>query len=71
MTNGLLDFNKSRIFPKMVGDDASFFMATSFTKKNKIMTAIAPGIRDKRKTAWVSIVSKIANATRGPMMAPS
>ena len=51
----LLTFNKPRIFPKIVVDEASFFIATSFTKKNKIMTAIAPGIRDKRKTACISI----------------
>ena len=51
MTNGLFSFNKSRMFPKMGVDEASFFYSHFFTKKIRIMTAIAPGIRDKRKTA--------------------
>ena len=56
MTNGLFSFNKSRMLPKMVVKASSFFMATSFTKKNKIITAIAPGMRDKRKTACISMI---------------
>jgi hypothetical protein len=51
MTKGLFSFNKPFIFPKIVGNEAIFFIATSFTKKIRIMTAIAPGIREKRKRA--------------------
>ena len=35
------------------------------------MTAIAPDIRYKRKIALISIKFNIANATRGPAMAPN
>ncbi len=54
----------------MFVDDASFPIATSFTKKIKIMIAIAPGIREIRNTACISIVCNIANATTGPTIAP-
>ena len=51
MTKGLFFLNRPCIFPKIEADEASFFIATSFTKKIKIMTAITPSIRDKRKSA--------------------
>ena len=69
ITNGLLVFNKPLIFPKIVVEE-SFFIVTSFTKNIKIITAIAPGIREKRNTVLISIACKIAKATIGPAIAP-
>ena len=71
MTNGLFFFNISCIFPKIEVDVASFFIAISFTQKIKIMTAIAPDIRYKRKMALISIKFNIANSTRDPAIAPN
>jgi hypothetical protein len=70
LRNALFSFNERRIFPKIVIFELSFFIATSFTKKIRIMIAMAPGMSDKRKTACISITCKIANAAKGPAIAP-
>ncbi len=49
ITNGLFSSNKSRIFPKIVVVDSCLFIANSFTKKIRIMIAVAPGLSKKRK----------------------